>query len=328
MRRREFIARFVGAVAWPLAAKAQQPEVPVVGFLTTRIASADTSLVAAFRQGLSETGYVEGRNVAIEFRRADGRYDRLPELAADLVGRGVSVISVAGGGTPAALVAKAATTKIPVVFNVGVDPVASGLVASLNRPGGNITGVSNLSGAVTAKRLELFHELLPAAAEIALLVNPTNLRLTELETTEVGNAARLLGLQVHIIGAGTVQEIDDAFPLVVERRIGALLLTTDAFLVSRRDQIVALAARHAVPTMYPLSEVVRAGGLVSYGYDNPDIYRLVGVYTGRILRGEKPADLPVQQPTKFELVINVKTAKTLGLDIPTKLLALADEVIE
>ena len=328
MRRRYFIVWLGGALMWSVATGAQQPAVPVVGFLTTRTSSDDAHLVAAFRQGLSEMGYFEGRNVAIEYRRAEGRYDRLPDLAADLIRLEVSVISVAGGGTPAALVAKAATTKIPIVFNVGVDPVAAGLVAGLNRPGGNITGVSNLSGTVTAKRLELFHELVPAASEIALLVNPTNPRLTELETAEVRNAARSLGLQVHIVDAGTAQEIDAAFPLLIERRARAFLLSTDAFLASRRDQLVALAARHAIPAMYPLSEMVKAGGLVSYGYDNPEIYRLVGVYTGRILRGERPADLPIQQSTKFELVINLKTARALGLDIPAKLLALADEVIE
>jgi putative ABC transport system substrate-binding protein len=249
-------------------------------------------------------------------------------LASDLVRQEVSVISVAGGGTPAALAAKVATSKIPVVFNVGVDPVATGLVASLNRPGGDVTGVSNLSGAVMAKRLELFHKLVPEAAVIALLVNPTNPRLNELETKEVRNAARLLGLQVHIADAGTAQEIDAAFPLLIERRAQAFLLSTDAFLASRRDQIVALAAHHAVPAMYPLSEIVKAGGLVSYGYSNPEIYRLIGVYTGRILKGERPADLPIQQSTKFELVINLKTAKALGLAISAKLLALADEVIE
>jgi len=328
MRRRDLIAWLGGIAAWPMATQAQQPAAPVVGFLTTRAPSDDAHLVAAFRQGLGETGYFEGRNMAIEFRRAEGRYDRLPDLAADLVRREVSVISVAGGGTPAALAAKVATSKIPIVFNVGVDPVATGLVASLSQPGGNITGVSNLSGTVTAKRLELFHELVPMTSEVALLVNPTNPRLTELETTEVRNAARSLGLQVHIVDAGTAQEIDAAFPLLIERRARAFLLSTDAFLASRRDQIVALAARHAIPAMYPLSEMVKAGGLVSYGYDNPEIYRLVGVYTGRILRGERPADLPIQQSTKFELVINLKTARALGLDIPAKLLALADEVIE
>jgi putative ABC transport system substrate-binding protein len=328
MRRRYFIVWLGGALMWSVATGAQQPAVPVVGFLTTRTSGDDAHLVAAFRQGLSETGYFDGRNVVIEFRRAEGRYDRLPELAADLVRQNVSVISVAGGGTPAALVAKATTTKIPIIFNVGVDPVAAGLVASLNRPGGNVTGVSNLSGAVMAKRLELFHELVPEAAVIALLVNPTNPRLNELETKEVRNAARLLGLQVHIADAGTAQEIDAAFPLLIERRVGAFLLSTDAYLASRRDQIAALAARHAIPAMYPLSEMVKAGGLVSYGYDNPEIYRLVGVYTGRILKGERPADLPVQQSTKFELVINLKTARALGLNVPAKLLALADEVIE
>jgi ABC-type uncharacterized transport system substrate-binding protein len=266
--------------------------------------------------------------VAIEYRRADGHYERLAELAADLVRREVRVIAVAGGGTPAAFVAKAATTKIPIVFIVGVDPVAAGLIASFNRPGGNITGVSNLNAEVVAKRLELFHELVPTAAIIALLVNPTNALFTEFETKEIRNAARLLGLELQIVAADTEQEINAALPLLVERRIGALMVSGDAFFTSRRYQIVELAARHKIPDMYSQSEPVKAGGLVSYGFNNEDTYRLVGAYTGQILRGAYPADLPVQQPTKLELVINLRTAKALGLTIPETLLATADEVIQ
>jgi putative ABC transport system substrate-binding protein len=328
MKRRQFIVGLGSASAWPVVARAQQLAVPVVGFLTTRSSADDANLVAAFRKGLAETGYFDGRNVAIEYRRADGHYDRLKELADDLVRRDVSVIALTGGGTPAALAAKAATTRIPIVFNVGVDPVLAGLVTSLNRPGGNITGVSSLNATLAAKRLELFHELLPSAKMIATLVNPTNPRFSELEAMEVRQAARLLGLEILILGASMEQEIDAAFLLLIKQGARALFVSADAYLTSRQDQIVALAARHQVPAMYPLSEVVKVGGLVSYGYNNAEIYRLVGVYTGRILRGEQPADLPIQQPTKFELIINLKTAKALGLEIPARVLALADEVID
>ena len=282
--------------------------------------------MAAFRQGLSETGYVEGQNVAIEYRWAEGRYDRLPALAADLVGRKVDVI-VTSGGDPAALAAKNATSTIPIVFTVGGDPVAAGLVASLARPGGNLTGVSILAVELMPKRLELLSELVPQARVIALLVNPNNPNAERI-MRDVQEAARAKGVQLHILKAGTESEIDAAFASLVQLQAGALVVGADPFFNSRREQLVALAARHAVPAIYEWREFAAAGGLISYGASLTAAYRQVGIYAGKILKGAKPADLPVQQPTTFELVVNLKTAKALGLTVPPSILARADEVIE
>ena len=328
MRRRDFIKGIVGsAAAWPLSARAQQAGVPVVGWLGSTSPAPAANILHAFRRGLNEAGYIEGQNVAIEYRWAEGQYNRLPGLVADLVRRQVAVITGAGS-TAAALAAKAATETIPVVFVVGTDPVTAGLVASLNRPGGNLTGVSVLHVEVTAKRLELLHELAPAATTVGLLVNPTNpYAVPEMRESEV--AARALGLRLHVLKASNQNEIDSAFVALVEQRAGALLVGADpVFQLSLRDQLVALAARHRLPTIYGYRETTEAGGLMSYGPSVSDVWRLGGIYTGRILNGEKPADLPVQQSTKVELIINLKTAKALGLTVPPSLLARADEVIE
>jgi putative tryptophan/tyrosine transport system substrate-binding protein len=328
LRRREFIAALgSAAVAWPLAVRAQQPAMPVVGFLHSASASAYTGLVTAFRKGLSEAGYSEGQNVAIEFRWGEGRNENLPALATELVRRQVAII-VTPGSTAATLAAKAATTTIPIVFLSAVDPVKTGLVASLNRPGGNVTGVSDIGVQLAAKRLGLLHELLPGAARFALLVNPGNPGVTEPFVTEVQTAASVIGRQIEVVVASTNSDIDKAFVTLLNKRAEALILSTDALFVNRRVQLVTLAARHAVPAMYFRREFAEAGGLMSYGSNLADQFRQVGIYAGRILKGEKPAEMPVQLPTKFEFVVNLQTAKALGLDVPATLLARADEVIE
>jgi len=326
VRRRHFITLIGGAAAvWPRAARGQQAAMPVIGFLHGASFEGYKPMVTSFRQGLKEAGYVDGYNVAIEFRWAEGHYDQLPAMAADLVRRQVAVIVT--GGTPAAFAAKEATSTIPTVISVGVDPVQLGLVGSLNRPGGNVTGTAVLTVELGAKKLEMLHELLPTAAAIALLVNPTNPNV-ESETRVVQDAARLLGLHLRVLHASTESQIDAAFGAVVELRASALIVGVEPFLNDSRAQIVALAARYAVPAVYGVRDYVTAGGLMSYGTDLVDIYRQSGIYAGKILKGARPADLPVQQLTKVALVINLKTAKTLGLTIPTTLLGRADEVIE
>jgi putative tryptophan/tyrosine transport system substrate-binding protein len=327
MRRREFIVGLGGAVAWPLTVRAQQPGMPVIGFLNNLSLDTRRDILASFHGGLSEIGFVEGRNVAFAYRWAEGRNDRLPALAADLVRHQVAVIA-APGGTALAVAAKAATQTIPIVFLMGSDPVEVGLVASLNRPGGNATGVSLLNVDLAAKRLELLHTLVPTAKSIAFLVNSTNPLATQAETREVAAGARSLGLGVVTLDAHSQNEIETVFGTFADNGAGALLVQADALFTSMREQIIALAARHAIVTMYQYRQFPEAGGLISYGTDLQDAFRLAGVFTGRILKGEKPADLPVQQVTKIELAINLKTAKALGLIIPETLLATADEVIQ
>jgi putative tryptophan/tyrosine transport system substrate-binding protein len=326
MKRREFITLVGGAAAWPLAAGAQQGPLPVIGFLNGQSSRTWVPMVAAFNRGLTEAGYIEGHNVVIEYRWAEGQPDRLPALAAELVQRPVFVI-VATGGNNSAIAAKAATSTIPIVFTSNDDPRKYGLVASLNRPGGNVTGVSWFSAELGPKRLALLHDLVPTATTVALLLNPNNAE-TARQPAELQDAARALGLQLVILHASSVGDIEDAFARIVENQIGALVVAADSFLASRREQITTLAARHAVPSVYVNREMAGAGGLMSYGNSLADGYRRAGIYTARVLKGEKPADLPVDQATKFELIINLKTAKALRLEIPEKLLALADEVIE
>jgi putative ABC transport system substrate-binding protein len=325
MKRREFVTLLGGAAAWPLTARAQQTAMPVIGYLSSRPAGEAADNVSAFRQGLKEAGYIEGQNAHIAFRWADGRYDRLPALAADLVQIRAAVI-VASGGVPSARAAKAATATIPIVVIAG-DPVKWGLVASLNRPGGNVTGVSPLNSVLEGKRLGLLHDLVPTATVIGVLVNP-DYPDAEFQLNDAQEAARAFGQQIHVLKARSEAEIDAAFAGASQQHAGALLVTGDPFLAGRREQLVALAARHALPTMYPERAFASAGGLISYGPDFGDIHRQSGVYTGRILKGDKPADLPIVQATKFEFVINLKTAKALGLTIPSGVFAIADEVIE
>jgi ABC-type uncharacterized transport system substrate-binding protein len=328
MKRREFITLLGGAAAGlPLAARAQQSAMPVIGFLNPASLDTRRDWIAAFHQGLGETGYVVGRNVTIEYRWGEGRNDRLPALAADLVQHRVAVI-VAADGTAAAVAAKAATPTIPIVFMVGADPVELGFVESLGRPGSNMTGVSALAVGTVAKRLQLAHELVPAATEIAFLYNPNNPNFSALETRELQGAAVVLGVRLLHLSASSPPEIEKAFANIVAQRAGAFLLGTDPFFISARDQLVTLANRYSIPTIYPFREDAVAGGLMSYGASNRDAFRLVGGYTGNILSGKQPADLPVQQATKLEMVINRKTAKALGIAIPPPLYGRADEVIE
>jgi putative ABC transport system substrate-binding protein len=326
VKRREFITLLGGAAAWPLAVRAQQ-HMPVIGFLSGRSPYESAAAVGAFRHGLDETGYFESKNVIIEYRWAEGRYDRLPALAVELVNRQVAVIA-ATGGPASGQAAKTATATIPIVFISGADPVQEGLVASLNRPGGNATGVNPLLQAMEGKRLGILREMLPSAALIGVLLNPAMQETFNRQTNDVEEAARAAGQRLLILRASSEEEIEAAFATAVERRAEALLVTADPFLLSRRERLVALAAHYLIPAIYEAREYALAGGLISYGISLADAYRQVGVYVGRILKGEKPADLPVLQPTKFELVINSKTAKTLRLDLPYRLIALADEIIE
>jgi putative tryptophan/tyrosine transport system substrate-binding protein len=325
MRRRTFITLLGSAAAWPLAARAQQPPVPTIGYLD--VGSANANVQAAFRKGLSEMGFVEGRNVAIEYRYAEDQYDRLPALAAELVRRRVAVIFT-GGGAVAVPAAKAATTTIPIVFQTGADPVQTGMVASFNRPGGNVTGISSMTTELTAKPLGLLHELLPAAARIAVLVNPGVARTAASVTAYAQATAPTIGQQIEVFTASTNGEIDAAFASMVQKRAEALLIGTNVLFANRRVQLATLATRHALPAIHFLREFAEAGGLLSYGSSNADLTRQGGIYVGRVLKGEKPADLPIMQPSKFEFIINLQTARTLGIEVPPILLARADEVIE
>jgi len=327
VRRRDFIKAIAGSAAtWPLTARAQQPKMPVVGFIRDGSADAAARFVAAFRKGLSEAGYVEGQNVSVEYHWLEGQHDRLPVLMADLVRRHVAVIATPGNAP--AIAAKAATATIPIVFGVGGDPVQLGLVASLARPGGNATGINFLNTEVVAKRLRLLHDLVPNAARIAVLVNPANATTAESNLREVQQAAPTLGLQIQILNASTIAEIDAAFATLARERPDALFVTGDAFFVGRRGQLATLATSDKIPAAYSIRDHVAAGGLMSYGTDLADMFHQVGVYTGTVLKGTKPADLPVLQTTKFEFVINRTTAKALGLSIPAGVLSIADEVIE
>ena len=328
MRRREFITLLGGAVAaWPLSARAQQRPTPVIGLLGSESLDLWAGRMRAFHRGLSETGYVDGQNVAIEYRWAEGHNDRLPALAADLVHRQVTVIA-APGSTPATLAAKGVTSTIPIIFWIGGDPVELGLVASLNRPQGNLTGVTTLNHGLVAKRVELLHEIVPGASSIAVLVNPTSPTLTRTTIEEAQAAARSFGLELHILNASTERDFDVVFANLIQLRAGGLVIGTDTFFSSRLEQLAALSVRHAVPTVYHFREFAAAGGLIAYGGSLAEAFRGTGVYIGRILKGEKPADLPVQQVTIVEMYINLKTAKALGLDIPLPLIGRANEVIE
>jgi len=329
MRRRDFI-RLAGSAAagWSLAAaRAQQPATPIIGVLNSRSLGEDARLLTAYRKGLSELGYVDGQNLTIEYRWAEGQYDRLPALAVELVRRQVTLIATPGS-TPGALAAKAATSTIPIVFGTGADPVAAGLVHSLRRPGGNVTGITSLSVEIGPKRLELLHEVVPAATILALLINPTNPTLAETQSSDFQRAARALGLQLQILHASTERDFDMIFKSLVEHGAGALVIGADQLFNSYSEHLATLAIRHSMPTIYQYPEFTAAGGLMSYGGSIVEEFYLAGVYSGRILKGEKPADLPVQQATKVELIINLKTAKALGINVPLALLARADEVIE
>ena len=326
MRRREFLGMLGGATAWPLAARAQQPAMPVIGFLSSQSLQGFTEQLRGFRQGLKDTGYVEGENVAIQYHSAENQIDRLPELAAELVRRRVAVIST--GSNAAALAAKAATATIPIIFSIAEDPVRLGLVASLARPGGNLTGINFFSGELTAKRLELLRTLVPGAARVAVLVNPANATMTETTLRDLEPAGRAMGLQIQFLNASTSREIAAAFANLVRERADAIFVGGDAFFISRRVQLATLASRHSIPATYSLRDFAEVGGLISYGGSIVDAWRQVGVYSGGILKGAKPAELPVVQSSKFELVINAETARMLGLTVPPSLLAIADEVIE
>jgi len=326
MRRREFITLIGTTVAWPRAARAQSM-MPTIGILNSRAPGESSRLLEAFRQGLKETGFVEGQNVRIEYRFAHNQNGRLPELATDLVQRQVTVI-VSMAGTPGALAAKSATKVIPIVFQAGVDPVAAGLVASLSRPEGNLTGVSQLLSSTFGKQIELLHELIPKAGTIALLINPTNQLHSKPLLKDLEAGARTLGLQLQFVRASAPDDFDKAYANLLELQVGGLVIGPDIFFLAHRDQLVELAARHSVPAIYPWREGATAGGLMSYGSSQTETYRQVGIYTGRILKGEKPADLPVQQSTKVEFIINLKTAKALGLTVPNTLIGRADEIIE
>jgi putative tryptophan/tyrosine transport system substrate-binding protein len=325
--RRELLAALGGAVAtWPLAARAQQPAMPVIGFLNGQTAAGFAYLADAFRQGLVQAGYVEGQNVAIEYRWADGQADRLPALADDLVRRRVAVLVATGGSHFAAT---AATTTIPIVCAIGADPVKQGFAVSLNRPGGNVTGMSVFTADLEAKRLELLHELVAKAASLGVLLDPKfQMGTADLQSQEVQAAARKLGREVRIVNTSSESEIDAAFASLVDMRVGGLLVMGSPVFLNRRDRLLALTARHALPAIYENREFTRAGGLMSYGTSVPDVYRQIGIYAGRILKGEKPAELPFLQPTKFDIAVNLKTAKALGLEMPTTILLRADEVIE